>query len=111
LIEDANIKLDASITFELILQLNNDMFNNLFSHSKNKCEMELLKKKEPMVQTYEFVKEICDTFTEIRFDDVKKCFYNESEEIAKWDLKEEKEETTEYTKKPKREGCDCCMII
>jgi len=110
LIEDANIAQDVSITFELILQLNNDMFNNLFSHSKDKCEMELLKKKESMVQTYEFVKKICDTFTEIGFDNVKMCFYNESEEIDKWELKEE-EGITEYTNKPKRGGCDCCMII
>lgn len=85
------------------------MFDNAFIHAKSKCENELMRKKEPMAQTYEFVKEICDTFTDIRFDGVKMCFYNEGEEIAKWNLQEE--EVVESANKPKREGCDCCVIF
>lgn len=54
-------------------------------------------------------KEICDAFTEIRSDGVKMCFYNENEEAAKWNLKEDG--IAELVNKPKKEGCNCCLII
>lgn len=111
LIEDTNTSQNVNITFELSLKLSNDMFESLYAHAKNKCEVELMKKKEPMAQTYEFVKEICDAFAEIRFDGVKMCFYNENEEIAKWNLQEDAEGTGEGGKKPKRDGCDCCVTL
>jgi len=87
------------------------MFENLFKHVKNKYDMELMKKKEPMAQTYEFVKEICDAFTDLRFDGVKMCFYSESEEIAKWNLQDDPEGISESAKNPKRDGCDCCIML
>ena len=110
-IEDPNTKQNVEVTVELQLNLDSEMFEKLYAHSKAHLELELLRKKEPMAQTSEFIKEICDTFPDIKFDSMKSCFYNESEEIALWSAHGKRnDEIKEYSSFSKRTGCDCCTI-
>jgi len=92
------------------MNLSKELYDKLYEDAKSKYELELLRKKEPMAQTCDFVKEICDAFPEIKFDGLRMCFYNESEEIAKWSIRRD-EVKVENKLLEKRDGCDCCVVF
>lgn len=105
-----NTKQNVEIIVEVAMNLSKELYGKLYEDSKSKYELELLRKKEPMAQTYDFVKEICDAFPEIKFDGLRMCFYNESEEIVRWSMRKD-EAKNENAGKEKRDGCDCCIIL
>jgi len=111
LVEGANMKQNLEITIRLQLKLILDMFEKVYTHTKARYELELMKKKEPMARTYEFIKQICDAFPEIKFDGGKMCFFDESQEIARWNLQDDFDETSEREKNSRRGGCECCILI
>jgi len=86
------------------------MYEKLYAHFKAQFELDLMRKKKPMGDTFELIKEFCDAFPEIKFDQLKMCFYNEPEEIALWAAKGHAIEGDGHasTKPP---GRDCCTIL
>ena len=110
MIEDPETKRNVDVVIELTLKLSKDMFENLHKKAKESYEAELIQTKKTMAATFEIIKQICDCFKDIMFDDQKMCFYNEKEEIRKWELEEGNLPISEANKL-KRDGCDCCIII
>lgn len=111
LVEDANTKQNLEITVRLQLRLSAEMFERVYTHTKARYELELMKRKEPMARTFEFIKQICDAFPEVKFDGTKMCFFDESEEIARWNLQDDFGDITEKEKNLKRGSCECCIIV
>lgn len=111
MVEDANTKQNLEITVRLHLKLTMDMFEKVYAHTKARYELDLMKKKEPMVRTFEFIKQICDAFPEVKFDGSKMCFFDESEEMAKWNLQDDFDEGSEKDNHSRRGGCECCILF
>ena len=98
------------IVIELQLHLNPETFEKVYIHNKAKYELSLMKKKEKIAVLFDYIKEICDAFPEIKFDAHKMCFYNESEEIQYWNA-DSKLYNEHQGKDFRREKSDCCSII
>ena len=106
MIENVDIKQNIEVTIKLSMNLSKETFNKLYEITKEKYEAELLTKKNLISQIFSSIKEICDAFSDIKFDISTGCFYNEVDEINKWGIPQGKNESTD-----KRGGCDCCNII
>ncbi len=108
--EDPNKKLEMTIKVEL--NLDPEMFDKLYAHLKVEYGLEISKKKKPMAEMMKIIREFCDAFPEIRFDESQWCFYNEAEEIERLKEKHRKDKNDlKSALSTRRSGCDCCVIL
>ena len=112
IIEDKSNEQNVTVSIELLLLLDQDTFEKVYVNRKAHYELSLYRAKEVIAQIFEFIKEIGDAFPEIKFDALRCCFYNESEELAQWSAAKGKRNGKAGEDKGSfRSRCDCCVVL
>lgn len=105
---------NLEMVIELKMSFDLKMFEKLYYHHKAKFELETRTKKKQIARVYQFIKQISNAFTNIKFDMLRSFFYNEIESERSWSMRKSRfEEGPEEleAKNRRKEHHDCCYLI